>query len=59
MASGILNTKIYQSAVVDVESSWDTASVKNKTFVITGGASGFGKGFFKALADLGCNFLEL
>jgi len=36
MTSGILNTKIYQTAEVDVNSDWDTVSVKQKTFVITG-----------------------
>ncbi|KAF3917271.1 hypothetical protein AA313_de0204231 [Arthrobotrys entomopaga] len=47
------NPDLYQTPEVDLKGSWDEASVKNKTFLITGGASGIGAGIVKKLAQLG------
>ncbi|EPS36828.1 hypothetical protein H072_9630 [Dactylellina haptotyla CBS 200.50] len=47
------NPDVYQTPEVDIKGSWDEASVKNKTFLITGGASGIGAGMAKKLAGLG------
>ena len=46
-----------QSPEVDFSSSTDTASIKDKTILITGGASGLGAGFFTAWAALGANVI--
>ena len=40
------------SGPVDMQEDWDKASVANKTVLITGGASGFGKEFMKAYTKL-------
>ncbi|MCJ1366468.1 hypothetical protein MMC16_005597 [Acarospora aff. strigata] len=61
MAEGIvrypLRDKVGQSPPVDTNAPYDTAWVKNKTIVITGGASGFGAGFFRHWAANGANVI--
>lgn len=52
-----LREKIGQSPPIDTAATYDAAWVKNKTIVITGGASGFGAGFFKHWAANGANVL--
>ncbi|KAF3941404.1 hypothetical protein ABW19_dt0206750 [Dactylella cylindrospora] len=51
------NPDVYQTPEVDIKGQWDEASVKNKTFLITGGASGFGAGWTKKLAGLGATVI--
>jgi NAD(P)-dependent dehydrogenase (short-subunit alcohol dehydrogenase family) len=52
---GSLVEAIRQSPPVDLGASYDPTWVKGKTFVITGGASGFGAGFLKKWAEQGAN----
>ena len=44
---------IRQSPPLDLSSPLDDAWVKDKTIIITGGASGFGEGFFRRWAAAG------
>ena len=46
-----------QSAPVDLSEPTDTSSLKDKTILITGGASGLGAAFFTAWATLGANVI--
>jgi len=52
-----LREKIRQSPPIDTDATYDAAWVKNKTIVITGGASGIGAGFFKHWAASGANVI--
>lgn len=52
-----LREQIGQSPPIDTDATYDTAWVKNKTIVVTGGASGFGAGFFKHWAVYGANVI--
>ena len=52
-----LREKIGQSPPIDTAATYDAAWTKNKTIVITGGASGFGAGFFKHWAAHGANVI--
>ncbi|KAF3912701.1 hypothetical protein ABW21_db0206436 [Orbilia brochopaga] len=47
------NPDVYQTPDVDLKATWDAASARNKTFVITGGLSGIGAGIATQLAALG------
>ncbi len=49
--------KIRQSPPIDTAAPYDVSWVKNKTIVITGGASGFGAGFFRHWAAHGANVI--
>ena len=46
---------VRQSPPLDFSSTVDDTWVKDKTILITGGASGFGEGFFRRWAALGAN----
>jgi NAD(P)-dependent dehydrogenase (short-subunit alcohol dehydrogenase family) len=46
---------VRQSQPVDTSEPYDAAWLAGKTIVITGGASGFGEGFFRRWADAGAN----
>src|SRR2546423_13724244 len=46
-----------QSPAVDFSLPPDLSSIKDKTILITGGASGLGAGFFTAWAALGANVI--
>ena len=46
---------VRQSKPVDTSEPYDVTWVAGKTIVITGGASGFGEGFFRKWADAGAN----
>lgn len=48
---------VRQSKPVDTSEPYDAAWVAGKTIVITGGASGFGEGFFRKWADNGANVI--
>jgi NAD(P)-dependent dehydrogenase (short-subunit alcohol dehydrogenase family) len=48
---------IIQSPEVDFSKPTDTSTIKDKTILITGGASGLGAGFFTAWAALGANVI--
>ena len=48
---------VRQSKPVDVSEPYDVASLAGKTIIITGGASGFGEGFFRKWADAGANVI--
>lgn len=48
---------IRQSPPVDTTSPYDARWVAGKTIVITGGASGFGEGFFRKWAENGANVI--
>lgn len=48
---------IIQSPEVDFSKPTDTSTIKDKTILITGGASGLGAGFFIAWAALGANVI--
>ena len=48
-----LKAAVRQSSPIDFSLSIDDSLVKGKTIVITGGASGFGEGFFKRWAHAG------
>jgi hypothetical protein len=49
--------EIRQSPPVDTSAPYDAAWVAGKTILITGGASGFGEGFFRKWADHGANVI--
>ncbi len=46
---------VNQSPPIDLTTSYDPNWVRGKTILITGGASGFGAGFFRHWASLGAN----
>jgi len=46
-----------QSKPVDTSDPYDATWVAGKTIVITGGASGFGEGFFRKWAENGANVI--
>jgi NAD(P)-dependent dehydrogenase (short-subunit alcohol dehydrogenase family) len=46
-----------QSPPVDTKEPYDAAWVAGKTIIITGGASGFGEGFFRKWAENGANVI--
>ncbi len=48
-----LETAVHQSPYLDLDKAADDAWVKGKTILITGGASGFGAGYFKRWAEAG------
>lgn len=48
---------VRQSKPVDTSEPYDVTWVAGKTIVITGGASGFGEGFFRKWADAGANVI--
>ncbi|KAI9642130.1 hypothetical protein NHQ30_008932 [Ciborinia camelliae] len=48
---------IRQSPPVDTTSPYDAGWVAGKTIIITGGASGFGEGFFRKWAENGANVI--
>lgn len=48
---------VQQSKPVDTSEPYDTAWLRGKTIVITGGASGFGEAFFRAWAEAGANVI--
>ncbi|RFU33751.1 hypothetical protein B7463_g2628, partial [Scytalidium lignicola] len=48
---------IRQSPPLDVAAPYDEGLVEGKTILITGGASGFGEGFFRKWADNGANVI--
>jgi len=52
-----LRETIRQSPPIDTDATYDVAWVKNKTIVVTGGASGFGAGFFRHWAANGANVI--
>ncbi|KAI9879032.1 MAG: hypothetical protein M1830_009831 [Pleopsidium flavum] len=52
-----LKDKVRQSPQIDTTASYNAAWVKNKTILITGGASGFGAGYFKHWAANGANVI--
>ncbi|KAK1758728.1 hypothetical protein QBC47DRAFT_294927 [Echria macrotheca] len=52
-----LEEKIQQSAPVDLESAYSTASLAGKTILITGAASGFGAAFARRWAALGAHIM--
>ncbi|KAH0565606.1 hypothetical protein GP486_000994 [Trichoglossum hirsutum] len=54
-SEGSLVGTIRQSPPLDLKAPYDPAWVKGKTFVITGGASGFGAAFLKKWAEHGAN----
>lgn len=49
--------EIRQSPPVDLSEPYDAAWVAGKTILITGGASGFGEGFFRKWAENGANVI--
>lgn len=51
--TGVIN----QSPPIDVDAPYDPDWVKGKTILITGGASGFGEGFFRRWASHGANVI--
>ncbi|KAL3420479.1 short chain dehydrogenase [Phlyctema vagabunda] len=48
---------VLQSPPVDTTAPYDLARVAGKTILITGGASGFGEGFFRLWANNGANVI--
>ncbi|KAH8803072.1 short chain dehydrogenase/reductase-like protein [Xylogone sp. PMI_703] len=54
---GNLTDIIRRSPPLDVTAPFDETLVKDKTILITGGASGFGEGFFRRWADNGANVI--
>lgn len=52
-----LREKTRQSPQIDISTPYDAAWVRNKTILITGGASGFGAGFFRHWAAHGANVI--
>ena len=48
---------IIQSPEIDFSKPIDSSAVKEKTILVTGGASGLGAGFFTAWAALGANVI--
>lgn len=46
---------VRQSRPIDINDPYDAAWVEGRTILITGGASGFGEGFFRKWADHGTN----
>src|SRR4051794_22228383 len=48
---------VRQSPPVDTKEPYDAGWVAGKTIIITGGASGFGEGFFRKWAENGANVI--
>ncbi|KAA8564760.1 hypothetical protein EYC84_010532 [Monilinia fructicola] len=48
---------VRQSVPVDTTAPYDAGWVAGKTILITGGASGFGEGFFRKWAENGANVI--
>ena len=48
-----LEAAVHQSPKLDLDKAADDAWVKGKTILITGGASGFGEGYFRRWAGAG------
>ncbi|TAQ89765.1 hypothetical protein B7494_g1918 [Chlorociboria aeruginascens] len=48
---------VHQSPPVDTSAPYDATWVAGKTILITGGASGFGEGFFRKWAENGANVI--
>ena len=46
---------VRQSPPIDTSLPYDSTTISGKTIVITGGASGFGEGFFRKWAEEGGN----
>jgi FlaA1/EpsC-like NDP-sugar epimerase len=49
--------EIRQSPPLDTSEPYDAAWIAGKTILITGGASGFGEGFFRKWAEHGANVI--
>lgn len=45
---------LYSESPIDLSVPYDATTVKGKTIIITGGASGLGAGMFRKFASLGC-----
>lgn len=45
---------LYSESPIDLSVPYDATTVKGKTILITGGASGLGAGMFRKFASLGC-----
>lgn len=55
--SNNISATAHQSKPIDTKEPYDAAWVAGKTIIITGGASGFGEGFFRKWAENGANVI--